>query len=102
MEQKLVLKDICEFTNGKAHEQFVDEDGEYILVTSKFIASDGNLYRRTNKQLVPLYKDDLCMVMSDVPKGRALAKCFLVDKDGKYSLNQRISICGDVWNSVRK
>lgn len=30
------------------------------------------------------------MVMSDVPKGKALAKCFLVDVDKKYTLNQRI------------
>lgn len=30
------------------------------------------------------------MVMSDLPNGRALAKCFLVDQDDKYSLNQRI------------
>jgi len=30
------------------------------------------------------------MVMSDLPKGQALAKCFLVDSDNKYTLNQRI------------
>ena len=30
------------------------------------------------------------MVMSDLPNGRALAKCYLVDKDNKYTLNQRI------------
>ncbi len=30
------------------------------------------------------------MVMSDVPKGKALAKCYLIDEDDKYSLNQRI------------
>ena len=28
--------------------------------------------------------------MSDLPNGRALAKCFIVDKDNKYTLNQRI------------
>ena len=28
--------------------------------------------------------------MSDVPNGKALAKCFLVDKNDTYSLNQRI------------
>ena len=32
------------------------------------------------------------MVMSDVPKGRALAKCFLVDKNDIYTLNQRIGV----------
>ena len=30
------------------------------------------------------------MVMSDVPNGRALAKCQLIDEDNKYTLNQRI------------
>ena len=30
------------------------------------------------------------MVMSDLPKGKALAKCFLVEEDDKYTLNQRI------------
>ncbi len=28
--------------------------------------------------------------MSDLPNGKALAKCFLVDEDDKYTLNQRI------------
>ena len=30
------------------------------------------------------------MVLSDVPNGRAIAKCFLVDEDDKYTVNQRI------------
>ena len=30
------------------------------------------------------------MVMSDVPKGKALAKCFYVESNNLYSLNQRI------------
>lgn len=30
------------------------------------------------------------MVMSDLPNGKALAKCFIVDEDNKYTLNQRI------------
>ena len=30
------------------------------------------------------------MVMSDIPNGKALAKCFLVPEDNKYALNQRI------------
>ena len=39
-----------------------------------------------------MIKGDIAMVMSDVPKGKALAKCFLVDKDNTYTLNQRICI----------
>jgi type I restriction enzyme S subunit len=30
------------------------------------------------------------MVMSDLPNGKALAKCFYVDENDKYTLNQRI------------
>ena len=30
------------------------------------------------------------MVMSDLPNGKALAKCFLVNENEKYTLNQRI------------
>jgi len=78
------------FNNGKAHEQVVDENGEYILITSRAIASDLQDVRRTNALLFPLHKNDIVMVMSDVPNGRALAKCLLIDSDNKYTLNQRI------------
>jgi type I restriction enzyme S subunit len=30
------------------------------------------------------------MVLSDVPNGRAIAKCFLVDKSNLYTVNQRV------------
>lgn len=80
----------CEFFNGKAHEKDIDEKGKYIVVNSKFISSDGNKFKKTNEQMFPLYKDDIVMVMSDVPNGKALAKCFIVDQDDTYSLNQRI------------
>lgn len=84
------LRDSADFYNGKAHEQVVDENGEYILVTSRCIASDVTDYRRTDELLFPLQINDIAMVMSDVPNGRALAKCILIDEDNKYTLNQRI------------
>ncbi len=84
------LYECADFYNGKAHEQVVDENGEYILVTSRCIASDISDYRRTNALLFPLQVNDIAMVMSDVPNGRALAKCILIDEGGKYTLNQRI------------
>jgi type I restriction enzyme S subunit len=37
-------------------------------------------------------KNDILMVMSDVPNGRAIAKCFLVNRNKKYSVNQRICL----------
>jgi type I restriction enzyme, S subunit len=88
--EKVKLGDVCEFHNGKAHEKVIDENGEYIVVNSKFISSDGTIYKKTNQLLFPLHKGEIAMVMSDVPNGKALAKCFLVDEDNKYTLNQRI------------
>lgn len=84
------LGDSISFNNGKAHEQVVDEKGAYTLVTSRAIASDFKDVRRTNELLFPLHKNDIVMVMSDVPNGKALAKCQLIEEDNKYTLNQRI------------
>lgn len=88
--KKYKLQDIVKFENGKGHERVVNEYGKYILLTSKAISTNLKSYRRTDEQLSPLYKDDITMVMSDLPNGKALAKCFLVDQDNLYTLNQRI------------
>jgi type I restriction enzyme S subunit len=84
------LEKSCEFFNGKAHEKSIDENGKYIVVNSKFISQEGKVVKRTKEQMFPLYKGDIVMVMSDVPNGKALAKCFIIDQDDTYSLNQRI------------
>jgi len=86
----LPLRELVEFRNGKGHEKDIDVNGKYIVVNSKFISTNGEIKKYTNKQICPLYKDDILMVMSDLPNGRALAKCYLVDENDKYSLNQRI------------
>lgn len=88
--QEKKLGDVCEYFNGKAHEQCIDEEGQYIVVNSKFISSDGRVFKRTNDALFLLSQGDIAMVLSDVPNGKALAKCYLVEKDDTYSLNQRI------------
>jgi len=84
------LGDVCEFYNGKAHEKSIDENGKYKVVNSKFVSSNGTKAKRTQTAQFPLFKDDIVMVMSDVPNGKTLAKCFLIDKDNTYSLNQRV------------
>ncbi|WP_372879596.1 restriction endonuclease subunit S [Spongiibacter marinus] len=88
--KETTIGDSCEFSNGKAHEKSIDEDGSYIVVNSKFISTEGAVEKRTGDLMHPLYKDDIAMVMSDVPGGKALAKCFVVPEDNLYSLNQRI------------
>ena len=84
------LNDIVKFSNGKGHEQYIDDNGEYIVVNSKFISTNGEVKKYSNENLSPLRSGDITMVMSDIPNGRALAKCFLINEDNKYTLNQRI------------
>ncbi len=84
------IGDVFEFYNGKAHEQEIDENGDYIVVNSKFISTEGQVKKYTNKAICPLIKNDIVLVMSDVPNGKAMSKCYLIEEDNKYSLNQRI------------
>jgi type I restriction enzyme S subunit len=84
------IGDVCKFLNGKAHERNIVADGQYIVVNSRFISSNGQVRKFSDAHICPVYKGDILMVMSDLPNGQALAKCFLVDSDNKYTLNQRI------------
>jgi len=84
------LAEISDFENGKAHEQFIDDNGDYIVVNSKFISTEGKVAKFSNRCFSPLRKGNIAIVMSDIPNGRALAKCFLIDRDNRYTLNQRI------------
>lgn len=84
------LGNIANFYNGKAHEQFIDSNGEYTVINSKFISRNGTVFKNSTVNLSPLKKGDITMVMSDIPNGKALAKCFLVPVGNKYALNQRI------------
>ena len=86
------LGDVCSFFNGQAHEKVIDENGKYKLINSKFVSSEGEKFKRTNNALSPLFINDIVMVMSDVPNGKTLAKCYVVDKDDTYTLNQRICV----------
>ena len=84
------LKDVADFRNGKGHEKNIVGKGKYIVINSKFVSTDSAVKKYSNEQISPLYKDDIVMVMSDLPNGKALAKCYLVKENDKYTLNQRI------------
>ncbi|MBU4511137.1 restriction endonuclease subunit S [bacterium] len=84
------LGEIVDFSNGKAHENFISDDGDYIVVNSKFISSEGQVIKYSKRCFCPAPADSILLVMSDVPNGKAIAKCFLVDKNDKYTVNQRI------------
>ena len=88
--QEKQLGKVAKFKNGKAHEQNIDVAGKYIVVNSKFISSEGVVKKFSSNQICPLYKGNIVLVMSDVPKGKALAKCFYIERDDAYTLNQRI------------
>jgi type I restriction enzyme S subunit len=85
-----ILGEVVNYKNGKAHEQDIVKSGEFIVVNSKFISTDGIVRKFTNSVNLLAKKDDILMVLSDVPNGRAIAKCFIVDADNKYTVNQRI------------
>ncbi len=85
------LSDIVNYRNGKAHEQYIDMNGIYTVVNSKFISTNGKVKKFSNKPIELLKKGEIAFVLSDVPNGKALAKTYLIDSDNKYSLNQRIA-----------
>ena len=84
------IGNLAEFYNGVAHEGNISENGQYDVVNSKFISTQGGIRKHCDLQMFPLLKNDIVMVMSDVPNGKALAKCYLIEADNKYTLNQRI------------
>lgn len=84
-DEKLLI-----YENGKAHENDIVEKGKYIVVNSKFISSDGKVKKYTDAPNMLAQKNDILMVLSDVPGGQALAKCYLAEQDNLYTVNQRV------------
>jgi len=84
------LDELAHYENGKAHENDISENGRYIVVNSKFISTEGTVRKSSNEGFCVADKGDVLMVLSDVPNGRAIGKCFFVESDNLYSVNQRI------------
>ncbi|HEY5212586.1 MAG TPA: restriction endonuclease subunit S [Acidobacteriaceae bacterium] len=85
-----VLPDVCRFRGGKAHEQYISEAGPFVCVNSKFISTDGKVRKHSSANFCAAKRNDVLMVMSDLPNGRALAKAYLVEQDDLYAVNQRV------------
>lgn len=85
------LGKIADYENGKAYEKNIEEAGDFVVVNARFISTDGEVRKYSNERFCIASKGDVLMVLSDLPKGRALAKCFLVDENEKYAVNQRVS-----------
>jgi len=84
------LGNVINFQNGVGHERSIDENGNVVVVNSKFISTEGTVRKYTDKVLSIIPDDSLCMVMSDVPNGKAIAKCYYFETGNHFSLNQRI------------
>jgi type I restriction enzyme S subunit len=85
-----LLPEVCRFRSGKAHEQYVSDLGRYVCVNSKFISTDGEVRKYVTANFCPAKKNDVMLVMSDLPNGRALAKAYLAEQDDIYAVNQRV------------
>jgi type I restriction enzyme S subunit len=86
------LLEIANLIHGKAHEPYVVDTGAYIVVNSKFVSTEGKVRKYCSQNDCAAKKGDILMVLSDLPNGKALAKCFYVDQDDIYAVNQRVCI----------
>jgi type I restriction enzyme S subunit len=84
------LSFLADFSNGKAHEQFFDSEGEFVCVNARFVSTGGTGIKYCTQNFWPARRGDVLMVMSDLPNGRALARAYLVNDDRKYAVNQRV------------
>ena len=86
------LGSVADLLQGKAHEKYISEYGAYVVVNSKFVSTQGTIRKYSDHAIMPASKGDILIVLSDVPNGRALAKCYLIPKNGVFTVNQRIGI----------
>jgi len=86
------LGEFVSYTNGKAHEKSIIDHGTFVVVNSKFISTEGLIRKYSQHCFCPASRGDVLMVMSDVPNGRAIAKCYWVERNNAYTVNQRICI----------
>lgn len=84
------LAQLANYENGKAYEKDIAEKGKYVVVNSRFISTDGAVRKYTNADYLIAKTGEVLMVLSDLPKGKALAKCYFVEADDRYAVNQRV------------
>ncbi len=84
------LGDVVAFAQGKAHEPYIDDDGDFICVNSRFVSTEGKTQKNCSVNLTPASVNDILMVMSDLPNGRALARAYYVIENGRLAVNQRV------------
>jgi type I restriction enzyme S subunit len=87
-----LLPEVFDYIHGKAHEQFISSDGNYKVVNSKFVSTEGKVVKNSSVNFCPAKKGDILTVLSDLPNGKALAKTFLVEENDVFAVNQRVCI----------
>jgi type I restriction enzyme S subunit len=96
------LRNVALFKSGKSHEDKIDETGDYFLITLDSLDINGRLkssHKRISRVEVPLSKDDLVMILSDVAHGYFLGLTDLIPEDDKYILNQRVGVIKALANA---
>ena len=88
--EETTLEEVADYENGKAHEQEISDTGIYKVVNSKFISTNGEVVKFTDSANLMASSGDILMVLSDIPNGKAIAKCFYVEENDTYTVNQRI------------
>lgn len=84
------VKYVSKFKAGVGHEGEWDFEGEYIIVNSRFVSTNGHTKKYTDVAHALLNIGDICIVLSDLPNGRALSRCYYIERSNKYTLNQRV------------
>ena len=84
------LKEIASYKDGKPHENILRDSGRYVVAKVRFISTNGEFRKYADIRLSPVEKNDVIMVMSDLPHGQSLAKCFIIEENELYSINQRV------------
>lgn len=87
------LGKVVDFKNGKPFEDYVDESGEYSLITIDSVSIDGKLknkFKKVTRSDNSLKKNDIVTVLSDIAHGELLGLTSLIPADNKFVLNQRM------------
>lgn len=85
------------FSSGKAHEPFIDDSGEHVYMSARFVSTQGESVKYCTENLSPAFPGDVVMVMSDLPNGRALARAYQIPNDGRsFAVNQRVCRLSDI------
>ena len=83
------LRDVATYHNGKSYEDKVDETGDYFLITLDSLDIRGKLkpnHKKVSRVDIPLSKNDLIMILSDVAHGYFLGLTDLIpENESNYS-----------------